>query len=275
MKKNFSKEYEMFLRQRYQQMRLIDNAIMNVAFKDNKEAMGVVLRAILDKEDLEIQSSEIQQFQGNISNRSVTFDIVATDRNGTVYNVEMQTCPEQASPKRARYHSSMLDQKVLDKGQDFEKLPNTYVIFITEGFALEEKENVIHIKRMMEHNKKDFNDGTHIIYVNAKNEDESTLGKVLHDLTCRDSSKMNSQILKDALDYAKGKESESMYIDGYCYNEKEVFDLGKEEGQIQGFKQGQEHKALDIAKNLFNLNLSTSEIATITGLSVDEIKALK
>ena len=35
--------------------------------------------------------------------------------------------------KRARFHSSMIDRTLLSKGEDFEDLVDTYVIFITEN----------------------------------------------------------------------------------------------------------------------------------------------
>ena len=35
--------------------------------------------------------------------------------------------------RRARFHSSMIDRTLLSKGEDFEDLVDTYVIFITEN----------------------------------------------------------------------------------------------------------------------------------------------
>ena len=39
---------------------------------------------------------------------------------------------EDLDPHRARYHSSVLDVENLDAGQEFNDLPDTYTIFITE-----------------------------------------------------------------------------------------------------------------------------------------------
>lgn len=280
MTKIFNEEEK---RKKYQQMRLIDNAIMNIAFKDNKEAVGLLVRAILGKKDLEIQEAKVQQVEGNSVNRSVIFDIIAKDKDGSIYNVEMQKCPNKATAERARYHSSMLDQKVLLSGQSFTKLPHTYVIFLTEGFVFGEKQRVIKIKRYMEHNKREFNDGTTIIYVNAQCQDDSELGKVLHDIMCRNSEDIYSQVFKDALDYAKEKENEDMFIEGYCFNEDEIFkqgiSLGKSqglvEGKSQGIVEGKFQAKLDTASNLLKMNFSISDISKATGLSIGEIEKLK
>ena len=46
--------------------------------------------------------------------------------------VEVENISKRAKPKRARYHSGMIDMNTLESEQDFERLPETYVIWITE-----------------------------------------------------------------------------------------------------------------------------------------------
>ncbi|MFZ2727185.1 MAG: hypothetical protein WAX77_13095 [Methylococcaceae bacterium] len=45
-------------------------------------------------------------------------------------------------------------------------------------------------------------------------------------------------------------------------------------GQERGIEQGAHNKAITIAKQLINLNLSLTEIAQITGLTIDELTKL-
>ena len=77
-----------------------------------------------------------QVFVENLLNRSVRFDILATDSTGAKMNVEIQRSDRGAGKKRARYNSSMLDASLLEKGKKFEELPETYVIFIAEHDVL-------------------------------------------------------------------------------------------------------------------------------------------
>ena len=65
----------------------------------------------------------------NMHGRGVVLDCVAKDGSGRVFNVEIQQDDEGAHPKRARYHLGMMDSNVLDTGKNFDKLPETYVIF--------------------------------------------------------------------------------------------------------------------------------------------------
>ena len=69
----------------------------------------------------------------SLLNRSVRFDILATDSTGAKINVEIQRADKGAGRKRARYNSSMMDAALLEKGDDFDNLPETWVVFITEN----------------------------------------------------------------------------------------------------------------------------------------------
>ena len=111
--------------------RLMDDSFMEICFRDNKEAVELVLRIILNKE-LTVINVKTQDGLQNLIGRSVRLDITAVDSEGTVYNIEIQRSDKGGSAKRARYNSSMLDTLVTEPGDDYEKLPESYVIFITE-----------------------------------------------------------------------------------------------------------------------------------------------
>ena len=63
---------------------------------------------------------------------------------------------------------------------------------------------------------------------------------------------------------------------------KEAFDdgvsIGRNEGisigLSQGISQGEHKKAVETAKNALTMNLSIEQVATLTGLSVEEIEKL-
>lgn len=53
--------------------------------------------------------------------------------DGKIMDIEIQRSDRGSGVKRARFHSSMIDRTLLSKGEDFEDLVDTYVIFITEN----------------------------------------------------------------------------------------------------------------------------------------------
>ncbi len=62
--------------------------------------------------------------------KSVRLDVYVEDDEGTVYDLEVQTTNKRNLGKRTRYYQSMIDIRVLEKGQDYRKLKKSFVIFI-------------------------------------------------------------------------------------------------------------------------------------------------
>lgn len=52
------------------------------------------------------------------------------DDKNTVYNVEIQTVDTKELPKRSRYYQGMIDLNLIEKGEPYQKLNRSYVIFI-------------------------------------------------------------------------------------------------------------------------------------------------
>ena len=128
-----------------------------------------------------------------------------------MYNIEIQRSDKGADVKRARFHSSIIDTKYLDKNEEFSKLPENYVIFITENDVMDENEPIYFIDRVVINSRgqklKLFNDGEHIIYVNGSYQDETTdIGKLMHDFFCENPDDMNYEVLADKARYYKESE---------------------------------------------------------------------
>jgi predicted transposase/invertase (TIGR01784 family) len=57
-------------------------------------------------------------------------------------------------------------------------------------------------------------------------------------------------------------------------HDRDNFRRGLKEGIAEGISQGSQQKAIETAKNLLNLGDSVEKVAQVTGLSIEEIKAL-
>ena len=166
--------------------RLIDDVFFAACFSDNPEGVQYILRIILDKADLQVLKVQTQKSVENIYGRSVRFDVFATDSEGKLYNIEVQRTDKGAVPQRARYNSAMLDYHELHKQDEFKTLPESFVIFITENDVLSGGKKIYHVKRVISETGDDFNDGTHIIYVNGAYQGEKgkPLDDLIHDFFC-------------------------------------------------------------------------------------------
>lgn len=203
------------LEQRYIRYKSVikELTIMNDIFMRNvfkkRECVEYVLRIIMEMKNLQILDYTVQKDYKNLQGRSAILDCVAKDDANRQYNVEIQQDSEGASPKRARYHSGLLDMNTLDPGQDYEELPDSYVIFITKDDVLGNGLPIYHADRVIEETGGMFGDGSHIIYVNASIQDKKTaLGRLVHDLNCKNADEMYSEVLAQRVSELKETEME-------------------------------------------------------------------
>lgn len=122
--------------------------------------------------------------------RGIRLDILAKDGTGKHYNVEVQQKPEGAHIRRARFNSSMMDSRMLKKGQDFSELQDSYMIFITKTDIFGQGIPIYMINRRFEGTNELFDDGSHIIYVNGAYKGDDAIGNLVHDFGCRESNDM-------------------------------------------------------------------------------------
>lgn len=247
--------------QRLRGFRLLDDDFMTKCFEGNPESIELVLQIVLDKQELKVIDVRTQVFVENLLNRSVRLDVLATDSTGKKYNIEVQRADKGAGKKRARYNSSMLDANVLKKGEEFDKLPETFVIFITENDVIGKGLPLYRIERCILETDELFDDGSHILYVNGAFRDNTPLGKLMHDFSCTQPSDMNYRILAERARYFKESK------EGVAIMCKAMEDM-----RNQTLKDGM----MDVAKRMLaDGTLSLEKIAEYSGLSIEEVEALK
>ncbi|MBR4474937.1 MAG: PD-(D/E)XK nuclease family transposase, partial [Oscillospiraceae bacterium] len=175
---------------------------MRCIFRDNIPLAQFVLRILTGKDDLQVTDLETQKdFKRLVGARSVCLDAYATDSSGKKFDLEIQRSDLGAGTHRARYHSSAMDIENLDAGQDFDELPDTYTIFITEHDVLNQSLPYYQIERVTLHDGKPFQDGSHILYINGEYRGDTPLGKLMHDFSCWDPDDMNYALMEEAARY--------------------------------------------------------------------------
>lgn len=253
---------------RLRQLRLIDDDFFSKCFDNDTACVQLVLQIVLDKPDLNVVDVRTQVFVEHLLNRSVRLDVLATDSEGRKFNIEIQRSDKGAGRKRARYNSSMMDVNLLEKGNDFEALPETYVIFITENDVIGLGEAIYEIERCFVKSGKRFGDGSHILYVNGSYRDDSPVGKLMHDFFCTDPSDMCYNVLADRARFFKESK------EGIAVMCKVLDDMRRQSYQ-EGMAEGKNKNRKETALNLLKLGtISLDDISFATGLSLDEVKKL-
>ena len=193
-----------------QSFTLMDDVFMTAVFQDSIPCVDLVLQIILNRPNLHATRVVTQHTLKNLHGHDVRLDIHAF-ADGQEFNIEIQRAKKGAVPRRARYHSSVMDTNALPESMDYEKLPETYVIFITETDVLGKGNPLYVIRRMIEDDGEIFDDGSHIIYVNSSITDVSTpLGQLMHDFRCANPDEMYYDVLAERTGrFKKTEEGES------------------------------------------------------------------
>ena len=250
--------------QRLRGLRLIDDDFMNACFDGYTEGARLLLRIILNKPDIRVKSVKTQRRMKNLSGRDICLDIDADDETGKEYNVEVQRADKGADRKRARYHSSILDAHLLQPGDDFSDLPETFVIFITENDVIGKGKPLYHIERKIEETNEPFDDGGHIIYVNGADRDASTeLGKLMHDFFCTDPDDMHYKELADKVRYFKEDEKG---VAAMC----KVMEDMRNEAARSAVEKDRIKNALEMLAD----GLSIEKVAQYSQLAIERVKEL-
>ena len=145
----------------------------------------------------------------------------------------------------------------MEKGEDFDELPETWVIFITENDVMEKGLPVYQIERCFLGTGEKFEDGSHILYVNGAYRGDTPIGKLMHDFSCTDAANMNYGVLADRVRFYK-ESKEGVLI--MC---KAMEDMRKQSLQ-------------EVAKRMLTAGkLTLEEIAEYAGLPLDDVRKLK
>ena len=248
-------------------MTLFDDDLMSHVFDNNIEATELLLRIILE-EDIKVISVIGQDELKNpiVDGRNVTLDVHAADATGRKINVEVQGNSKGASVERARFHSSMIDVRMLKAKQDFSELKDSYVIFFYKRDKFKEGLPIYHVERIVRETGKPFNDGSHIIYVNGSYKGEGDLARLIEDFHQKNPADMHYKALSDGVKHfkeiEKGRENMCDSVEKYAKeraDEREIMtkiDIAKNLIKDVGLSMDQVFKALEIRKDQQDFFLS-------------------
>ena len=249
--------------ERIKKFRLLDDDFMSKVFEDS-ECAEILLKIILNRDDLKVQDVHVQHVIHNLQGRSIRLDIYAVDLEGKLYDIEIQRDDKGAGVKRARYNSSLLSANATDTGEEYNELRETYVIFITENDVLKGNLPIYHIERVILENGELFHDEEHIIYVNSRIADETTLGRLMHDFWCTDARDMYNTVLADRVRYFKEN------VKGVEVMCKEMEKM-REEAREQALEEAMHEMIYKMLKKNYS-NTDIKEFYDVTDEEIEQIK---
>lgn len=189
------------------ELTLFDDDLMSRVFDKNIKATELLLRIILGKKVKVISVTGQNEMKNHqVGGRNITLDVDAMDENGEEIDIEVQGNSEGAHVRRARYHSSMVDSRMLKEGQAFRELKDSYVIFIYKHDKFRKGLPLYHVERYVGETNEQFRDGSHIIYVNGNYKGNDEIGQLMQDFREKNPECMHYTELAESVKYFKEKE---------------------------------------------------------------------
>ena len=243
------------------------------------------------EELLQIKIADINYFEAEKSldpdyaSRGIRLDIIVADDKNTHYNLEMQVNNIKNSdtkhyvlPKLTRYYQALMDIDLLQKGQEYDLLPPTFVIFICV-FDFFAKGNYVYTfkKRCLEDMELELPDEATTMILNTKGSHGNISKDIKSFYDYVNNHIVNSDFTRqidDEISYLKLDSKvrrEFMLLEARLLDERRE---GRAEGRVEGRAEGKVEEKLATAKRLLSMGLTIQDIAKATKLSVEQIEEI-
>ncbi len=193
-------------------------------------------------------------------------------------DIEMQTSDGSELDIRARYYHANMDLDFLEQGQPYKDLKPSYVIFICTFDHFNMDEPVYFFRSWDVEKSLPLKDLSYTIMLNTKCSPEKVpealkpFYEYLNDPKKNQASELTRMIDERVRKFNSSEWRQKYMTFEYILNEqkRESEAIGFEKGRTEGAAQ----KQREIAKNLKDLGVGTTEIIKATGLSAEEVEEL-
>ena len=249
----------------------------------DKEICKEFLEKLLEVEITKVEMPENQKtIDLLLESKGIRLDIYVKDEKDTVYNVEMQRGKHRNIPKRLRYYQGNIDLDLISKGDDYNKLAKSYIIFICTFDLFNAGRHKYTFETVC---KEDANikleDDTNKIILNTKGVMNDLSEELIEFLNyVEHSDEKTAESAKGTLvknihkRVTKVKNDASVEVEFMTLLERdrEKIEEGREEGLIEGREEG-----IKLTKKVFKLlnnGESIEDIARICKISVDMVREI-
>ena len=179
--------------------------------------------------------------------RGVRFDAIIEDDQERFYDVEMQVANQPGLSKRVRYYQAQIDQETLKKGEDYDDLRESYVIFFCAFDPCGQDRRLYQFHYYEDDDRQlRLPTNSHVILINAlgtKGQITPTLAAVLDVMNRRrdNANPLAISLVKEIDGYNRDKKRRRALMnlkmrlkDEWRLGLSEGFDQGRAEGKAEG-----------------------------------------
>ncbi|MFI3209347.1 MAG: hypothetical protein R3Y40_09460 [Eubacteriales bacterium] len=146
-----------------QKLQLTSDIFWSIALKDVEACQEVV--RIITGEDIKLVEVRYQETILQLNNHSIRIDTWGRDSKERNIGIEMHTQSNENRIKRNRYNIASMDVRSLETGDQYDDIPDTWGIYITQADFLKTKKGINKIERIVSGTKKEAPNGVSEYYV--------------------------------------------------------------------------------------------------------------
>nr|WP_268869341.1 Rpn family recombination-promoting nuclease/putative transposase [Limosilactobacillus ingluviei] len=222
---------------------------------EHEENCLAILRAILPELKItavkRLENEHPVNYLAFDDERGVRFDAIIEDDQEQFYDVEMQVANQPGLGKRVRYYQAQIDQETLKKGEDYDDLRESYVIFFCAFDPCGQDRRLYQFHYYEDDDRQlRLPTNSHVILINAlgtKGQITPALAAVLDVMNRRhdNANPLAVRLVKEIDDYNRDKKRRRALMnlkmrlkDEWRLGLSEGLDQGRAEGKVEGRAEG-------------------------------------
>lgn len=236
---------------------LMDDLFMSTVLTDPL-ACQHVLRILLQEPDLIVQEVVVQKTMPQLYGKSPRLDVTAETTNGCLMNIEVQQQEEPDYGRRLRFYTGTMVSKLLERGQDYNRLPDQIMIYISSSDIWHRGRTIYEFQMMEIQDAFPADDGLRQIYVNTEIHDGSAIAQLMAYFKTADPLDMSQGDLAKRVHFYKVEQEGVRFMSSLS---QRLYDLGSKS------------KAKQLVQNMYQLGMPIPNIAEITKETEETIQA--
>jgi predicted transposase/invertase (TIGR01784 family) len=267
--------------------------------KDSLRLLQLFIQEVIPEHDIvEIRTDNVEYVALMEDSKDVRVDVECYDKDGTRFVCEVQVSPQHHFYERAVYNSTLAIQKQKRQGESDYDFPTVYFIGLMD-FSMHEDSGRVDFRYTLRENLTGELMTPRIQYVfleipnalqRALTPEASVLDNVCYALHMMEHlterpAQLKQEIFKllfDSAELSKFTAEERARYQLDMTTERDIHnqivfarDKGRSEGLAEGRAEGAREQAIQTARNLLKLDVPVEIIAQGTGLSTEEVVALR
>lgn len=229
---------------------------------------------------IKIEKVEFPELQKSIStfyeSKGIRLDVYVKGSD-KIFDIEIQNNSAVNLPRRTRYYQSMLDMDNLYKGEDYDQLKESYIIFLCQFDPFDQNlpcytfVNICRESKFLE-----LDEGATKVFFNSTayaQEQDVEISALLEYINTKIPTDDFTSRVNRIVEESKNNEK---FRDRYItmnLHDRDIKVLAFKDGKKEGLAEG-EKKLLETAKKMLEKNIPVEVVAECTGLAIEEVEKL-